>query len=77
MTDAENAEIVETLEHLAVVNVQPGDILVLRHPEELSAEQAVFLREHVEEIFPGHQCVVLSGGLELAVARPIAEGAGR
>lgn len=54
---------------VAVLNLQPGDKIILRYPRRLSGDVRAHLTERVEELFPGHQAVVLEEGMEIGVAR--------
>jgi len=52
---------------IASVNINPGDVLVLKSKSFLSADAAKHVSESLKEIFPGHRIVVLEDGLEFAV----------
>lgn len=63
----------QILEHAQVMNLAPGDVIILRSEGRLTMEQAEALRQRVEGMFPGHQVIVLGGGLELAVGHIVTE----
>lgn len=47
---------------------EPGDVLFLEVPGDLSVEEAVELKTHMELIAPGVQVAVLTGGVKVSVA---------
>lgn len=54
-----------------VVQLQPGDILVLRVPRELSMESTECITEILERHLPaGVKCMVLDAGADVSVVRP-------
>jgi hypothetical protein len=56
------------VEYLSVIRLEPGDVLVLTCPEEMSPQQGVDLRDHLREAVPAWKdvdVVVLTGGLQL------------
>lgn len=62
---------------LSVVDLKPGDVLMLRLPDQFDAESEegrVVVNQMVDSIksaVPGpHSVLILSGGVELAVIRP-------
>lgn len=57
------------LEHLQVLRLEPGDIIVLACPQDISAEQAARLKIQLEELAPGHRPVILSGGATIGAIR--------
>lgn len=59
----------EWMEHLGVLRIEPGDVLVLRSGMSLSLDVVNDLQKSIERVFPGVKCVVLSDGLELGVVR--------
>jgi len=59
----------EWIEHLRVARLARGDKLVLQCPEILTAEGAEQIMAHMRRCFPGYECVILSGGMELGVMR--------
>lgn len=52
------------------VRMHPGDVVIIRVPDRLTVTQVNVLRERVATFFPGHEVLVLDGGLDLQVARP-------
>lgn len=54
---------------IAKLDVQPGDIIVLRTDLLLTQDQCVQLKERAEEQFTGFKVVVLTAGMSLAVLR--------
>lgn len=57
---------------LALVHLQPGDTLVLRHPGHLSEDTFERLQAQVRDFFPGRGVLVLDDGVELGgVVRPV------
>jgi hypothetical protein len=59
---------VETVQ-LAKLDLKPGDSLIVSYPSRLSTAQAAHVRETVGKYFPGHNCLVLEGGMTLGVLR--------
>jgi len=57
----------EALEHLRKINLDPGDILILRYPRRLLSSEMHRIRESMERVFPGHVMVVIDEGAELSV----------
>lgn len=55
---------------LAVLNIKPGDVLVIHVRRSLQPQREINLRKQVEEQFPGHKCLVLQDGMTLSVASP-------
>jgi hypothetical protein len=51
--------------------IRPGDVLIVNVPQPLTAENIAAVKAHVELEFPGHQVIVLSGGITLQVARSL------
>lgn len=52
-----------------VLNLQPGDKIVLRHPKHLSELAVDRLKQQVEELFPGHKAIILEEGMDIKIAR--------
>lgn len=75
MTDAEHVEI--KLSDLSRIDLQPGDVLVYRHPKRIDRASAERIRAEIKKAFPGRRCCVIDEGAELAVLRPVdAQGGG-
>jgi hypothetical protein len=53
------------------VSLEPGDVVVLQVPGDLSDKHAALLRENLSEAFPGHEIGILTGGAQLSVVRPV------
>lgn len=68
MTTDEEIEIV--LRHLQILRVEPGDTLVLRHPNRVSQRVAEQIRGDCKRIFGDkHRIVLLEDGMEMGVVR--------
>jgi hypothetical protein len=52
---------------IARLELKPGDILVLKAPGFLPATAQARIKSDLERICPGVKCMVLEGGMELAV----------
>jgi len=65
-------ELLDKLEKLQVLTLQPGDILVVTSHARLSAQQLHHLKEQLEQFVPGHQVMVVSSDVELAALRTTA-----
>lgn len=48
--------------------LQPGDVVIIRTAEIISAETAARLREHCRRVFEGHEVLVLGPGVSVEVA---------
>jgi len=57
-------------ESAAVVNVRPGDVVLLRCTPILSNQQRATVMAMLNEVFPDHESIVLDGGQDIAVLRP-------
>lgn len=57
-------------ESAAVVELKPGDVLLFRCTTLLSPEQRRRAEAVLDSVFPGHECMILHGGQDLAVLRP-------
>jgi hypothetical protein len=60
---------------MAVLDLRPGDILVLTAEQNLSDEEADHLGARMQERFPDNKITLIEGGLKLAVVRPAGEAA--
>lgn len=65
------SEIEIKLPNLSRVALEPGDTLLVRSPHMIDSATADAWKAKLGEYFPGHQVVVLGGGLELSVVRPV------
>jgi len=55
------------------LKLEPGDVVVLRVPGRVADETAKRLREHLANVLPQHQALVLDGGMSIgAVGRQMA-----
>jgi hypothetical protein len=70
MSDAIDTELLPIVQAATVIQIQPGDIVVLMCDKLVSDRVRGDLREATERIFPGHLAVVLDGGLKLGFCRP-------
>lgn len=57
-------------ESAAVVSLRPGDVVLFRCPQVLRAKQRDSVVDMLNEVFPGHESVILDGGQDIAVLRP-------
>lgn len=73
---SEQPEVRIELEHLKRVHLEPGDILVVQVPLDLSEEHAARLKGSLSRAFPGHEIGILTGGGQLGVVRPVPDGGG-
>lgn len=71
MSDEQSRVAIE-LEHLKRVRLEPGDVLVVQHPADIPPDDAWKMGDYLSSKFPGHECVVLTGGAQLAVVHPAA-----
>lgn len=74
----------ERLEGLAIrwidaevqtLQLVPGATLVLMHPHVLSVTAMERLRAHMQELFPGHRCIILEEGMRVGVVIPAGDDA--
>jgi hypothetical protein len=54
-----------------VVTVQPGDVILYRCPMRLADAQRAEVMAMLNEVFPNHESMVLDGGQDIAVLRPV------
>ena len=64
----------EILVDLAVLNLKPGDTLVVLAKDKLSAQHAARIVKEAREVFPSNRCLVLDDGMTLAVIHEESEG---
>lgn len=55
----------------AIVDIQPGDVLVAYFPREVSQKEAETIRPQLKELFPDKQILVMGGGATLGVLRGV------
>lgn len=59
------------LQQMQVLSLQPGDVLVVHCEGRLTQEAAARVRERVQAIIPGNQCLVLDSLVRsIAAVRP-------
>lgn len=54
----------------SVVTVRPGDVVLFRCQQKLNDAQRQRATEVLNEVFPGHECMILEDGQDIAVLRP-------
>lgn len=58
-----------TLDAIATLRLEPGDVLVIRTKLPLSNSAATLIREQLEHTFPGHKAIILDNDAELSLMR--------
>ena len=53
-----------------VATLKPGDVVLFRCHQGLSDEQRAKAAQVLDIVFPGHECMILDGGQDIAVLRP-------
>lgn len=61
---------------LAVLQLRPGDIVVVSFPDWVSEANIARLRETMAEAFPANRAMLLEGGVRLGVVRAAATNEG-
>jgi hypothetical protein len=59
---------------LTVLNLEPGDTILLKTQRYFDEDEYDRVARKFRELFPGHELLVLEGGAEFAVLRPVADG---
>lgn len=59
------------LEKVRVIDLKPGDVLVLRHPLRLSLPAQSNIRASMRKVFPDNECVILEESLTLDAFRKV------
>ncbi|KKK53758.1 hypothetical protein LCGC14_3091570, partial [marine sediment metagenome] len=60
------AEQVDAIEFdVGQLQLKDGDIVIARCPHQLSLEMIQRTQSHIEDLFPGHKCLILSDGITL------------
>lgn len=54
---------------VSLLNLEPGDRIILRAQTRLPDSAYKRIQQQIEELFPGHRAVILDEGLELFVGR--------
>ena len=67
---AERLTRLEEAAQIAVLRIEPADVLVLRHHGRLSPLAYDRLTEAICKRFPGHELLILEEGITLQAARP-------
>lgn len=57
-------------ESAAVVSLRPGDVLLFRCHQNLTSDQRAKAVAVLDDVFPGHETMILDGGQDIAVLRP-------
>jgi hypothetical protein len=57
-------------ESASVVELRPGDVLLFRCPKSLSKAEHARATEVLDQVFAGHETMILDGGQDIAVLRP-------
>lgn len=57
------------LDRMNVVNIQPGDAIVVMHPKRLSLFAQDNIRKDMRKLFPDNDIVILEEGMTLGVYR--------
>lgn len=58
-----------TLDSVAALRLEPGDVLVIRTKMPISNSAATLIREQLQHAFPGHKAIVIDNDSELSVMR--------
>lgn len=56
-----------------LLRIQPGDVIIVRHPNRLSETSMRSIRETIRSVFPENQCLVLADGLSIDIIREFKE----
>jgi lipopolysaccharide export system protein LptA len=67
-----DADGLELIQAMSVLTVEPGDVVVLKAPIRLTAEQADNIRRTAKAVIKGAEVLVLSDGLDIGVLRSAA-----
>jgi dihydroxyacid dehydratase/phosphogluconate dehydratase len=54
---------------IEVVSLKPGDVVVLSYDGPISSEMCERLKSMVWKVWPDHQVIVLTDGLEMRIVR--------
>ncbi len=58
-----------TIDHVKMADVGPGDVLILRSGEMLSADAARRIQGQLQEDFPNIRSIILNGGFDIEILR--------
>ena len=64
-----------SLENLQRLDLQAGDLLVVKINDAISGETMQRIKAEVSALIPHHDVIVISGGMELSVLRPASNAA--
>lgn len=59
----------ELVERLKVLDLKPGDVIVVESDRHLSKEQIGDIERYAGQAFPGHRVVVCDQGIRIKAAR--------
>lgn len=57
-------------ERIQVVDLRPGDMIIVHYDGFLTREQRPELSARIKESFPDNEVKILEGGMDMSVARP-------
>lgn len=57
---------------ITAAKVQPHDVIVIECDEPVSEDVAVYMKQQLEQVWPGRKAIVLSGGLKIKIVRETA-----
>jgi hypothetical protein len=60
---------------MTVLDIKPGDKILIRSGLRMTRDDRDWMKEVLGEYFPGHEVLILDGGLSLGVVRPDGEDA--
>ena len=63
-----------TIEHVRAAEFGPRDIIILRHPFQLSESAYAQLKEEAKNYFPENKVLVLEDGLDVEILREVQNG---
>lgn len=69
LADEIKKRLLEADAKVRVLNLQPGDTIVLRHPKHLSDLATDRLKQQMEELFPENKVIILEEGMDIKVTR--------
>ncbi len=58
------------LDSIKVVNLRPGDVIVIRFETLPTLIHMDRLKDTLKDLFPGHKCLILGDGAKVDVVRP-------
>jgi hypothetical protein len=69
LADEIKKKLLDTDVKISILNLQPGDRLILRCKTHLSDSAHDHLKKSLEELFPGHLAIVLEEDVEIFAGR--------